>query len=109
VLTLSPVHAQLYQAAAESLIDEALQPGGSRSQLLAPGLGQFVLGTGASLRPDAIALTGGEARVSLSMPAVGTYQVTVTAYGEIGQPADNTIPPPPGLTDPPQLGVPING
>jgi hypothetical protein len=98
VLTLSPVHLELYQRAAEALATDALRKGGDRSQVVAPALTDFSTSASVVLFPEGLfLLRNAETSVNLRQQESGKYQVIIKAYGEQVDP------------DPVRMALHING
>ena len=82
VLSLSPLHIQMYQRAAEAIAAEVTRPDGVplRKQTAATDLAhsEYVVQRG----QDLVILTNTQLIAPLTLPADGTYRITVEAYGE---------------------------
>src|SRR5690606_37280699 len=81
VLSTSPLHLEMYQAAAESLVDEALGSTVAESsiQLEAEDVGSTV-GTAAGSAWNLY--SNGEVTGTIELPADGQYRVSVRAWGQ---------------------------
>lgn len=93
VLSLSPLHLQMYQRAAETIAADVTRPDGAPlSRDIALGElshSEYVIPRGNEL----IFVTGTSALVTISLPRDGTYRIRLSAYGQQAGP------------DPVQLGV----
>lgn len=82
VLSLSPLHLQMYQRAAEEIAAEVTRPDGAPlSRDLANSElshSEYVVARG----PDLVFLTGTSALAAITLPRDGTYRIRMQAYGE---------------------------
>jgi hypothetical protein len=93
VLSLSPLHIQMYQRAAEAIAAEVTRPDGAplSRELATSELShsEYVVQRGAEI----VFLTGTSAVAAITLPRDGTYRIRLQAYGEQAGP------------DPVQMGV----
>lgn len=105
VLSLSPLHIQMYQRAAEAIAAEVTRPDGAplRQRVAAIDLphNEYVVKRG----QDLVILTNTTVIAPVTLPADGTYRIVVEAYGEqVGtEPARMGI----GLDTRPAESVPV--
>lgn len=82
VLSLSPLHIQMYQRAAEAFAAEVTRPDGAplRMRTAATDLphSEYVVQRGM----DLVILTNTQVLVPVTLPADGTYRIVVEAYGD---------------------------
>ncbi len=82
VLSLSPLHIQMYQRAAEEVAAEVTRPDGAplARDIASSELShsEYVIQRG----PELVFLTGTSALVTLFLPRDGTYRIRAQAYGE---------------------------
>ena len=98
VLSTSPLHLEMYQAAAESLIDEALGSSSSVGEGSQQLEAETVGGSVGSVSGTAWNLfSNGEVTASVELPADGQYRVSVRAWGQQAGP------------DPAQMSISLGG